>query len=116
MPWRHSRELRVELFLAMQDHRLVRQSRRRLAGEAHESGHTGDQPGRRPEEDLFTINSRAVVLLCHRPVSAYLFGAENWLMRKMTNSAGRTIATPISVTTCPNSRNSGGLVSASHLT
>ena len=34
----------------------------------------------------------------------------------MTNSAGLTMATPISVTTCPASRTSGGFVSASHLT
>ena len=37
-------------------------------------------------------------------------------MRKITNSAGRTMATPISVITCPRSRTSGGLSSASHFT
>ena len=43
-------------------------------------------------------------------------GPAHWLMRKITNSAGRTTATPISVTTWPSSRCSGGFVSASHLT
>ena len=41
---------------------------------------------------------------------------ENWAMRKMTNSAGFTGAMPISTTSWPASRDSGGLVSSSHLT
>ncbi len=39
-----------------------------------------------------------------------------WPMRKMTNSAGLTGASPISTTSWPASMTSGGLVSSSHLT
>ena len=42
--------------------------------------------------------------------------AVNWLIRKITNSAGFTGEMPISQMTCPASITSGGLVSASHLT
>ena len=49
-------------------------------------------------------------------LSGYLPGPAHWLMRKITNSAGRTTATPISHTTWPRSRTSGGLVLASQRT
>src|SRR4051812_19466575 len=50
------------------------------------------------------------------PVCSTSVPEDVWVMRKMMNSAGFTGATPISVTTCPASMTSVGLVSSSHLT
>src|SRR5205085_6904269 len=86
------------------------------AGETDQSGHTRQQRWTRTQKDLFFVNARRFAVELHGVFSNHLPGPAHWPMRKMTNSAGRTIATPTSITTQPSSRWSGASVSASHLT
>ena len=54
--------------------------------------------------------------LCHARAQLTSVVPARWMIRTTMNSAGASGARPISVTTCPTSRSSGGLVSASHFT
>src|SRR5262249_49920931 len=84
----------------------------------------------RQAEVLLEIHARRVFCGVHFPVLSRVLhvslklefayccpcGPAHCEMRKITNSAGRTMATPVSVVTRPRSRSSGGLVSSSHFT
>src|SRR3989454_4179100 len=97
----------------LRTHRVFLRIERLPRDEPKERWYAGSESGLRDGEELFRVNPRRPVCRRHRYAAsagrAHFCGPAHWLMRKITNSAGRTIATPISVITWPRSRTSGGL-------